>query len=102
MQNIFSLLRGKRCCHALFTTVLMCVNYDRALVMLIEEQGVKMGVYQFRGYNMVWYCMTNREPDGTSEDVRYLHHISENKHHLHLHSHWPDANQQLQATVTHR
>ena len=31
MQNIFSLLRGKRCCRALFTTVLVCLDHDSLL-----------------------------------------------------------------------
>ena len=28
MPNLFSLLRGKRCCRALFTTVLVCLDHD--------------------------------------------------------------------------
>ena len=28
MSNLFSLLRGKRHCRALFTTVLVCVDHD--------------------------------------------------------------------------
>jgi hypothetical protein len=34
MPNLFSLLRGKRCCCALFTTVLVCLDHDRSLVEL--------------------------------------------------------------------
>ena len=33
MPNIFSLLTGKRYCHALFTTVLVCLDHDSSLVM---------------------------------------------------------------------
>ena len=33
MLNLFSLQRGKRHRHALFTTVLVCLDYDRSLVM---------------------------------------------------------------------
>ena len=33
MPNLFSLLQGKRCCHALFTTVLVCLDHDSLLVM---------------------------------------------------------------------
>ena len=32
MPNLFSLLRGNRRCLALFTTVLVCVDHDRAFV----------------------------------------------------------------------
>ena len=33
MSNLFSLLRGNRCCCALFTTVLVCLDHDSLLVM---------------------------------------------------------------------
>ena len=33
MSNLFSLLRGKRFCSALFTTVLVCLDHDSLLVM---------------------------------------------------------------------
>ena len=33
MPNLFSLLRRKRFCRALFTTVLVCVDHDSSLVM---------------------------------------------------------------------
>ena len=33
MPNLFSLLRGKRCWRALFTTVLVCLDHDSLLVM---------------------------------------------------------------------
>ena len=33
MSNLSSLLREKRCCRALFTTVLMCLDHDSLLVM---------------------------------------------------------------------
>jgi hypothetical protein len=33
MPNLFSLLREKMFCHALFTTVLVCFDYGRSLVI---------------------------------------------------------------------
>jgi hypothetical protein len=33
IANLFSLLRWKRCCRALFTTVLVCLDHDSLLVM---------------------------------------------------------------------
>ena len=40
MPNLFSLLWGKRRCRALFTTVLVCLDHDRLLVMWTLNDGI--------------------------------------------------------------
>ena len=38
MPNLFSLLRGKRRCCALFATVLVCLDHDSSLVMSTPKE----------------------------------------------------------------